>query len=588
MTIDEDATTGSVQPRDRSQPALELLLLLLLVLSSYFTRLDHVPIMGEEGRHARSAINMIESGDWVVIRNQGVVFPDRPPMTFWLMAVSGLGRGSVDVHAIRFPSAVAVLLTALLLWGYCRRLGSPLEGIAAPAIFVTFGQVLQLGRLGESEAVFVLFVSASLLVWHLGFALGRSPTLTWSAGYALAALGALTKGLQAPVYFVVATGAFLLWRREWRWLLGRGQWIGVGVFSAIVLSWQIPYYLATDWSSVVGTWFAIVGPRLVPDSLVSHLVTFPLKSLSSLLPWSPVLLLLGSRAVRQGLWPRDLPRRTSRATFLLVSLAVTFPTVWLSAGARSRYYMPLYPLIAVLIAMILTHCAAADRDTRSGRIWRRFLSVTAFSVLFMLAIVAASFVFDGTPIANLRPPAAWASVIALSGLAAVVAALLARSRPGQRPAAAAITLAAMFLGLLNAGSVLTEQAARRQDTAPAVAELRAKVPTPEALISFGPIHSRFRYFWGDLIPEIPWPLTVADLPAEVDYFSFDLRPTDTPGTRLATRGMVVWTTPTALPFEWREIGRVDCGRKPMDPPDAEVIVGQVIRDADGRPLPALP
>jgi 4-amino-4-deoxy-L-arabinose transferase-like glycosyltransferase len=588
VTFDDSLTTDSGPRHDRWRIVTELLMLVLLVLVSHFTRLDHVPIMGEEGRHARSAINMIESGDWIVVRNQGVVFPDRPPMTNWLMAVAGLGRGGVDIHAIRLPSAFAILLTALLLYGYCRRLGSGFEALAAPAIFVTLGQVLQLGRLGESEAVFLMFISASLLVWHLGFALGWSPTVTWSAGYALSALGALTKGLQAPIYFVGATAVFLLWRRDWRWLFGRGQWIGLGVFFAVVLSWQIPYYLATDWPSVAGTWFAIVGPRLVPDSLASHLVTFPLEILGSLLPWSPVLLLLGSRAVRRGLWASDLPRRSSRATFLLVSLAVTFPTVWLSAGARSRYYMPLYPLIAVLIAMILTHCAAAARSTPGGRIWRRFLNGTVFAVVFMLAIVAISLFLAETPVASLRPPAAWASMIVLSGLAAVGAALFSRSTPGSRPAAVAIVLTAMFLGLLHSGSVLTQLAARRQDTGPAVAELRSKVPRPEALVSFGPIHSRFRYFWGDLIPEIAWPRTLDALPPEVDYFSFDLRPSETPGARIVTRGMVVWTTPTTLPFEWRRIGAVDCGRKPMNPPDAEVVVGQVIRDADGKPVPARP
>jgi hypothetical protein len=247
--------------------------------------------------------------------------------------------------------------------------------------------------------------------------------------------------------------------------------------------------------------------------------------------------------------------------------------------------MPLYPLIAVLIAMILAHCAAAARETPGHRIWRRFLSVTFVFVCLLLAIVLFSFVLAAPNLAKFRPPAAMAWFSVLAGLAATGAALYARSTPGLRPAAAAIVLTAMFFGLFFSGSVLTQQAQRRQDAGPAVAALRSKVPRPEALVSFGPIHSKFRYFWGDLIPEIAWPTTIDGLPPEVDYFSFDLRPSDIPGSRIATRGMVTWTTPRTLPFEWREIGAVDCGRKPMDPPDAEVVVGQVIRDANGNPVP---
>lgn len=47
-----------------------------LVVVSHFSRLGDLPLLGEEGRRERSAINMIESNDWVVVTNQGFAFPD--------------------------------------------------------------------------------------------------------------------------------------------------------------------------------------------------------------------------------------------------------------------------------------------------------------------------------------------------------------------------------------------------------------------------------------------------------------------------------------------------------------------------------
>ena len=53
-----------------------MLALVALVVVSHFSRLGDLPLLGEEGRRARSAINMIESDDWVVVTNQGLAFPD--------------------------------------------------------------------------------------------------------------------------------------------------------------------------------------------------------------------------------------------------------------------------------------------------------------------------------------------------------------------------------------------------------------------------------------------------------------------------------------------------------------------------------
>lgn len=114
----------SAPPEKRRSLAVDLLLLTTLVLAGYFVRMTFLPVLGEEGRRARGAINMIETGDWVVVRQGGRVFPDRPPMTNWLIAFAGLARGDVDRTAIRLPSAVAMLATTLLIYLYCRRVGT--------------------------------------------------------------------------------------------------------------------------------------------------------------------------------------------------------------------------------------------------------------------------------------------------------------------------------------------------------------------------------------------------------------------------------------------------------------------------------
>ena len=67
--------------------------------------------------------------------------------------------------------------------------------------------------------------------------------------------------------------------------------------------------------------------------------------------------------------------------FLLVALAVTYPSVWLAAGARGRYFMPLYPCLAVLMGLVVEHCTALGASCADCRVWRRYARGLAVIVL---------------------------------------------------------------------------------------------------------------------------------------------------------------------------------------------------------------
>src|SRR5262249_9493778 len=133
---------------------------------------------------------------------------------------------------------------SIVIYVYCRSWLPRLTSITAAAIFATFGQVLQIGRLGESEALFTLLVGSSMLTWHAGYMSGRRPTLTWCAAYALAALAALVKGPQAPVYLITTTGCFLLVQRDWKWLVSLSHLAGMATFAVVASAWLVPFALA--------------------------------------------------------------------------------------------------------------------------------------------------------------------------------------------------------------------------------------------------------------------------------------------------------------------------------------------------------
>lgn len=66
----------------------------------------------DEGRYAEIAREMRASGDWVVPRLNGVVYAEKPPLLYWVEALSMEGVKGHDAKPVRLPVVLASLLAA--------------------------------------------------------------------------------------------------------------------------------------------------------------------------------------------------------------------------------------------------------------------------------------------------------------------------------------------------------------------------------------------------------------------------------------------------------------------------------------------
>ena len=568
----ESLPTNTIAVESRSAwRGWEMPLLALFVLIVYFVRLADSPICGEESRWANAAREMIATGDWIVPRQQGEIFPERPPLGSWAMALVGLLRGEVDVWAVRLPSVIGILLITLGIFAYaCTWMSRPASLVAA-LIFATTGQILQLGQLGESEALFTLFVAGSLLVWHAGYVSGRSPTWSWCLGYTLAALAALVKGPQAPVYFVSVCGVFLLLERNWRWLFAPGHALGLACFAAVVGAWFVPF-AATNLSLVDDIWAGLAHDRFTTEKLGKHLLTFPFETLGCLLPWSPLLIGFAVPQLRRAIW-----KSRPQMKFLLVALAVTYPSVWLAAGARGRYFMPLYPCFAILSALAVEQRMATGANLAARLLWKRYCLGLSCVVAIGGAFIVVVSLFPREQFADLVQPA-W-FLLFWAPAAVVVSVMLFRSawpnRQTIKPQWAVLALAC-FAGIAYASIVINIRVVGGNDLTLAAEKLRQQLPA-EKLVSLGRVYHRFAFSYQEPIKQMPWPNSAAELPPDVEYFCFDRRPGDTPELRSSEDGRLRATTPGTLPFEWEEIADIPCD--PYDRPvhSRRVIIGRVRR-----------
>src|SRR5262245_45194733 len=97
---------------------LSLLLLICCSLVFFFVSVISPPYLMDDvdSVTAQIARNMIESGDWVTPRLNGVAYFEKPALRFWVVAVSYLIFGVHD-WAARIPIALAAVALCWLLRG---------------------------------------------------------------------------------------------------------------------------------------------------------------------------------------------------------------------------------------------------------------------------------------------------------------------------------------------------------------------------------------------------------------------------------------------------------------------------------------
>ena len=78
-----------------------LLLLVVTALLLFFTDLHRPGFQMNEGRYAEVAREMVLTGDWITPHVNGQVYLNKPPLTFWLIALVFRVSGPSGSYSIR-------------------------------------------------------------------------------------------------------------------------------------------------------------------------------------------------------------------------------------------------------------------------------------------------------------------------------------------------------------------------------------------------------------------------------------------------------------------------------------------------------
>lgn len=220
------------------QPALPLLLFAAWLVATAWVRPLALP---DEGRYVGVAWGMLNSGDWLVPRLDGLPYFHKPPLFYWITATA-LSLFGPSEWAARAAPLLGAFAGGTALFLFVRRWRD--EATARWTLLALATQPLVF--LGGQFANLDMLVAGCIGASVLGFAhaalsdeAGQRSRAGLAAGYLFAALGMLAKGLIGFVLPGMILVAWLLPQRRWRTLL-RLAWLpGVLLFLVVAGPWFV-------------------------------------------------------------------------------------------------------------------------------------------------------------------------------------------------------------------------------------------------------------------------------------------------------------------------------------------------------------
>lgn len=311
---------------------LRLLLICALWAAIYLPWLGASGLRSEEPKRVMPAVEMLETGDFLVPRIAGEPFLRKPPLINWLVAASFKITGARNDWIARLPSALSVLVVAFAFVVIMRRDLGDVGSLAAAIAWLTNLGMIEKGRMMEIDAVYVALFAFAFLCWLHCWRAGRSPWLTWIAPWIFLGFGMLAKG-PAHLFFFYALIAAILWQTgKLRVLFHPAHLLGIVVMVAIFAAWALPYSRAIASPRIAHAWSGEVISRFTGDEIdFRHwALNFPL-GLAYFLPFGLFLPFIR---------PNEMKTEALLARGLVLGSLVPFCLVLLLPGALPRYILP--------------------------------------------------------------------------------------------------------------------------------------------------------------------------------------------------------------------------------------------------------
>lgn len=305
----------------------------------------------DEPRYAEVAREMSERNDWIVPRLNGRIYPNKPPLLFWLVALSAKTFGGFSNLSVRVPAFLAGLLLVGLTYIMGRWMfGHRVAALSTVILLSTYQLMWFLPRL-NMDTLFASGVVAAIFCFYVGLRSDESRAWAYPLAYLGVSVSTMTKGPAALPLVLAAVVAIVAWRRDWRRLHGmvfsRAGLVGLAVLGLTVGVWLILIYRGAGADYLKSMLFKQNLGKMVRSS--SHRAPFYAYVYYLACAFSPWVVFLPS-AVRSS-WRQGRERCTGHEAFVLVTAATMFVLMSASSAKRINYLMSLLPFVSLVVGL---------------------------------------------------------------------------------------------------------------------------------------------------------------------------------------------------------------------------------------------
>jgi len=366
-------------------------------------------ISPDEGRYATLSLGMLQSGDWITPRLNGLLYFEKPVLQYWLGAIAFNFLGVSEFSARLWP-ALAGFLTVLATGFTAARLWGRESGLQALAICGSMTWILGNSLYLTLDAGLTLWLTIALCSVLLArrTEVSAKESRNWILlAWVAIALAVLTKGLVGIVIPGATLVLLCLWQRNWSWWRGMHWLPGSVLFLAITAPW----FVAVSSRNPGFAEFFFIHEHFARFLTKVHRregawwYYIPLL-LAGALPWTGLVAALAPRLWRDVFAPVKAvgeesleSARVAQQRALVAWSAFTFAFFSLSGSKLPSYILPMFPALALLMSI-----RARELSASSMR-WNLWILIGVWLLAVLVSTQAHRFAGPNSPVSVLEPMA---------------------------------------------------------------------------------------------------------------------------------------------------------------------------------------
>lgn len=378
----------------------------------------------DAAQYASMSMEMLQRKQWFIFTDGGGAYLDKPPLLFWLSALSFKLFG-ISNFSYKLPSLLFTALGVYSTYAFGKQWYGKTAGqwaalmLAACQAYFLFNNDVRTDNLLTNSVIFAIWQLSSFIEMR-----GRWNLVLGFIGVGLAMLAKGPIGLVIPA---MALGTDLILKRRWK-LIFRWEWIAGLIITAIVISPML-YSLYTQFDQHPETvvngethvsglkfyfWTQSFG-RITGESTWKNdagYLFFVHTFAWAFLPWTICFLVAFYRELRKIFQNRlRLPIHNDEA-IAIGGFVLAFIALSLSHYKLPHYIFVVMPFAALLTAKHLFQLQSAEEDQKT----LKPLYITQGVIYLLLPLLAVLLIAIVFPVKNIVVPA----VMAFAFIAAVV------------------------------------------------------------------------------------------------------------------------------------------------------------------------